>query len=232
MIRCIAIDDEPLALAVITKYASETPALRLEKTFTDPFEAANYLKVHPVDLIFLDIQMPDVSGIRFFESLAVKPLVIFTTAFSEYAVKGFELEALDYLVKPVKYDRFLQAVGRAEKILEKKAVPGKPGEEYIFVKSEYQSVRIVVEDILYIEGLDDYIKIHLRNRPKPVLSLMSLKGILEKLPHDRFLRVHRSYIVPVRLVRSVHNRMISLGSVEVPVGETYVKAVQEWLTRH
>jgi len=230
MIRCIAIDDEPLALHVIIKYAFETPVISLLETFTDAIKAAAFLKVNMVDLIFLDIQMPDINGIRFYENLKEKPLVIFTTAFSEYAVKGFELEALDYLVKPVKFDRFITSVEKARKILEKHRTVADEQGESIFVKSEYQNVRIPINEIRYIEGLDDYIKIHLENFPKPLLSLMSLKGILEKLPAGQFMRVHRSYIVPVKNIRSIHNRYIWLGDTKIPVGETYNDTVQEWLS--
>ncbi len=230
MIRCIAIDDEPLALQVIIKYAFETPAINLLETFTDAIQATAYLKLNPVDLIFLDIQMPDISGIRFYENLKDKPLVIFTTAFSEYAVKGFELEALDYLVKPVKFDRFVKAVEKARKALEQRNSSADPQMESIFVKSEYQNVRIPVKDIRYIEGLDDYIKIHLENSTKPLLSLMSLKSMMEKLPAGQFMRVHRSYIVQLKNIRSIHNRFISLGDTKIPVGETYNDTVQEWLS--
>jgi len=220
MIECIAIDDEHLALEVIKKYAVDTPLLRLVQTFTDVFQANSYLKFRSVDLIFLDIHMPDINGIQFFESLKVKPLVIFTTAFSEYAVKGFDLEAVDYLVKPIRFERFLQAVNRVQKVMENR-VAEIPGKDFIIVKSEYQSVRISCDDISFIEGLDDYVKIHLQNNPKPLLSLMSLKAILNKLPHGQFMRVHRSFIVPIRLIQSIRNRQISLGEVQLPVGETY-----------
>lgn len=232
MIKCIAVDDEHLALEVIRKYCSEIPKLTLLQTFTDALQARIYLKVQPVDLIFLDIHMPDINGIQFFESLQAKPFVIFTTAYTQYAVKGFDLEAVDYLVKPIRFDRFLQAVNRAEKRIESPEIVENVEDEFIIVKSEYQSIKIACKDIHYIEGLDDYIKIHLQNNPKPVLSLMSLKGVLEKLPQNHFMRVHRSFIVPIRLIQSIRNRQISLGAIQVPVGETYFKAVHDWLANH
>ena len=231
MIECIAIDDEHLALEVIKKYAVDTPLLRLVQTFTDVFQANNYLQYRSIDLLFLDIHMADINGIQFFESLKVKPMVIFTTAFSEYAVKGFDLEAVDYLVKPFRFERFLQAVNRVQRLLDG-ANPEFSKDDFIVVKSEYHSVRISCDEISFIEGLDDYIKIHLKNHPKPILSLMSLKVILEKLPHGQFMRVHRSFIVPIRLIQSIRNRQISLGQVQIPVGETYFKSVQEWLLQH
>jgi two-component system, LytTR family, response regulator len=232
MIQCLAIDDEPLALQVIKKYIAATPVLHLRETFTDAINAREFLKTHPADLIFLDIQMPDISGIQFFESLSVKPLVIFTTAYSEFAAKGFDLEAVDYLVKPIKFDRFIQAVGRAIKMLDQNIPVKSGGSDFFFVKSDYQSVRIDFDDILYIEGLDDYVKIHLRTNPKPILTLMSRKSLMKKLPMDQFMRVHRSFIVPIRLILSIHNRHISLGNIEIPVGDTYVRFVQDWLNRH
>ncbi len=229
MIHCIAIDDEPLALEVIRKYASEIPFLHLVETFTDAIRALSYLKRHPVDLLFLDIRMPDINGIRFFESLAKKPLVIFTTAFSEWAVKGFEVEAVDYLVKPIKFDRFATAVARAQKRLEGIFQETSPGDAFIFVKSEYRSVKITLNDIWFIEGFDDYIKIHLLKDPSPVLTLISLKAILKRLPAGDFIRVHRSFIVPVKHILSIHNRQVDLDNVKIPLGDTYMKRVLDWM---
>ncbi|TSA24784.1 MAG: DNA-binding response regulator [Bacteroidetes bacterium] len=229
MIHCIAIDDEPLALEVIRKYASEIPFLHLAETFTDAIRALSYLKRHPVDLLFLDIRMPDINGIRFFESLAKKSLVIFTTAFSEFAVKGFEVEAVDYLVKPIKFDRFATAVARAQKRLEGIFQETSPGDAFIFVKSEYRSVKITLNDIWFIEGFDDYIKIHLLKDPSPVLTLISLKAILKRLPAGDFIRVHRSFIVPVKHILSIHNRQVDLDNVKIPLGDTYMKRVLDWM---
>jgi DNA-binding LytR/AlgR family response regulator len=177
--------------------------------------------------------MPDISGIQLFESIQNKPLVIFTTAFSEYAVKGFELEAVDYLVKPIKFDRFVQAVERAKKIMDQNkireiTIP----QDFFFVKSEYQLVKIAYDDILYIEGLDDYVKIHLGSSTKPILSLISRKSLMDKLPPEKFIRVHRSYIVPVMRIKSIHNRQVSLGSVKIPVGDTYISTIRAWLREH
>jgi two-component system, LytTR family, response regulator len=232
MINCIAIDDEPLALELIRKYASETPILRLAETFTDAIAAKGYLRVYPIDLIFLDIQMPDINGIQFFESMKTKPLVVFTTAYSEYAAKGFDLEAVDYLIKPIKFERFVQAILRAEKIMEKTHISSSDEEDYFFLRSDHHSVRINFSDIIYIEGLNDYVKIFLRNNPKPIISLINLKGILERLPREKFMRVHRSYIIPVNLIISVHNQRISLGSATIPIGKTYLKTIHNWLTQH
>ena len=231
MMNCIAIDDEPLALEVIRRYVSKTPLVKLVNTFTDAIQALSFMKLHAVDLVILDIQMPDISGIQFLQSLKQSPMVIFTTAYAEYAVKGFELEAVDYLVKPIRFERFMTALERAEKRMQASSgtVP-KPEEGFLFVKSGYGTVRINFDDILYIEGLDDYVKIHFIDTRKPVLSLMSLKGILEKLQAGRFMRVHRSFIVSVRDIRSVRKKFISLGTTSIPIGDTFNDTVQSWLS--
>jgi two-component system, LytTR family, response regulator len=233
MMTCIAIDDEPLALEVIKKYISDTPLVRLVNTFTDAIQALTFLKVQQVDLIILDIQMPDISGIQFLQSLKQPPMVIFTTAYTEYAVKGFELEAVDYLVKPIKFDRFVLALEKAKKLMAMcTMISTEPDEGFVFVKSGYGTVRINFGEILYIEGLDDYIKVHFRDERKPVLSLMSLKSMLERLPPGRFLRVHRSFIVSLKDIRSVRKKYISLGSVTIPIGDTFNEAVHSWLSDH
>ena len=230
---CIAIDDEPLALEVIRKYATETPLISLVNTFTDAIQALSFLKVQKVDLIILDIQMPDISGIQFYYSLKEKPMVIFTTAYAEYAVKGFELEAVDYLVKPIRFDRFVKALLKARKIHASQSAVQPAEEGFFFVKSGYYMVRIAFHEISHIEGLDDYIKIHLTDKTKqPVLSLMSLKAVMEKLPEDHFMRVHRSFIVPLQKITSIRNRIIFLDKVKIPLGETYQESVQEWLSHH
>ncbi len=229
MIRAIAIDDEPLALEVIKKYVSDTPVVSLVGTFTDAIQALSFLKTQQIDLIFLDIQMPDINGIQFANNLKNRPFIIFTTAYAEYAVQGFDVEAVDYLVKPIKFDRFMKAVMKVSKRLSTE-VPEKTVEEgFIFVKSEYQMVKVFFNDIRYIEGLDDYIKIHLLGDLKPILSLMSLKGIIQKLPADQFMRVHRSFIIPLKSIVSIRNKIIYLDKVKIPIGDTYYSAVQEWL---
>jgi DNA-binding LytR/AlgR family response regulator len=231
MMTCIAIDDEPLALHVIRKYATDTPLVQLVNTFTDAIRALAFLKTQTVDLIILDIRMPDIDGIQFLRSLQHPPMVIFTTAYSEYAVTGFELEAVDYLVKPIKFERFVRALEKAAtlKSLRNAAVPAQ-AEEFLFVKSGYGTVCVNFSEIRYIEGLDDYVKIHFINDQKPVMSQISLKSILEKLPEGQFLRVHRSFIVALKQVRSVRNRQVYLDTVKIPVGDTYAGAVQHWIS--
>ena len=226
----IAIDDEPLALEVIKKYISDTPMVKLVSTFTDAIQALTFLKTQSVDLIILDIQMPDISGIRFLQSLKERPMVIFTTAYAEYAVKGFELEAVDYLVKPIKFERFEKALQKAQKLLAMHSASAAiPEEEFLFVKSGYENIRISFNEIHYIEGLDDYIKIHFTDKRPPVMSLTSLKAILEKLPESRFMRVHRSFIVPLKNIRSVRKRVIFLDNAKIPIGHTFSAAINSWL---
>jgi DNA-binding LytR/AlgR family response regulator len=228
MINCIAIDDEPLALEVIKKYVTETPFLNLTNVFTDAIQALTFLKTQKTDLIFLDIHMPDISGLQFIKALKDKPKVIFTTAFSQYAVAGFELEAVDYLVKPFTFDRFMKALLRVKKTLPEAPEPIESPDTYFFVKSEHHSVKINFHDIHYIEGLDDYVKIYLHDS-KPILSQMSMKSVIEKLPKDRFMRVHRSFIVPLAHILSIRNRRIYLDQREIPIGDTYYETVKEWL---
>jgi DNA-binding LytR/AlgR family response regulator len=219
MLSCIAIDDEPLALEVIKKYISKIYFLELKGAFTDPVEAKKVIENSQIDVIFLDIQMPDLNGIEFSRMIGPKnTAVIFTTAFSEYAVEGFNVDAVDYLLKPIEYDRFLKAVYKAKEYIDYlNNLELQDG--YIFVKSDYQMVKINLKDILYIEGLDDYIKIYLPHRS--VLTLMTLKTITQKLPAKEFLRVHRSYIVPISKIENVSKSKIRIADREIPIGVSY-----------
>lgn len=230
MITCIALDDEPLALDLLQNFASKIPSIGLQKTFTDPEAAAKHLRKFPVDLLFLDIQMPDISGIDFYKSLAQNVMVIFTTAHSEYAVEGFNLSAVDYLLKPYEFSRFEQAVQRAQEYYNFIHQKSSENNNFIYVRADYSLIKIDCNEIEYIEGLDDYIKIFLTGK-KPVLTLMSLKGILEKLPAKNFARVHRSFIVPFAKISHIRNKKIQLTSAEVPIGasheEAFMKAFQE-----
>ncbi|SEM64123.1 two component transcriptional regulator, LytTR family [Chitinophaga rupis] len=226
--RCIAIDDEPLSLALIQQYVSKFPALRLVQTFDDAISAAEFLRNNPVDLLFVDINMPDINGIDLVRSLAEKPVVIFITAHRKFAVEGFELEALDYLLKPIDFDRFSRAVQRALDYHQyrKQSLPAQ--EESIFVRAEYKLIKINLIEILYIEGLQDYIKIHL-TQGKPIMTLMTLKAMQEKLPADRFRRIHRSYIVPVNKITAIVNKKVRIGTgPELPIGDSYAGFIEEW----
>jgi DNA-binding LytR/AlgR family response regulator len=227
MINCIAIDDEPLALHLIKEYASKINFLNLQQTFTDTDEAKAWLQENEVDLLFLDIQMPDINGIQFYKSLEKKPQVIFTTAYSEYAVEGFNVDAVDYLLKPFEYDRFLKSVYKAKEYLEFLS-----NQELqmasIFIKVDYQLMKINLKEIELIEGLDDYIRIYVK--PKPVLALMTLKSIQEKLPSQEFVRVHRSYIVPVSKIESFGRNKVKINGREIPIGSSYGDVYQQLLS--
>lgn len=226
MITCIAIDDEPLALQVTSQYCSKIPFLQLQKVFTNPDEAKLYLEQNKIDLIFLDIQMPDINGLQFYKSLTVKPAVIFTTAFKDYAVDGFNVEAVDYLLKPFEFDRFLKAVYKAKEYLEFLASQDLQLSS-IYVKVNYEMMKINLKDIDLIEALDDYIKIHIK--PYPVLTLMTLKGVQEKLPTSAFARVHRSYIVPLGKVEKFSKNKLVVAGKEIPIGSSYADIYERLL---
>lgn len=226
MIQAIAIDDEPLALQLIQQYAQRLDWLQIEATFSDPLEAKEYLDNHSIDLIFLDIQMPDVNGVDFYRELSTKPEVIFTTAYSHYAVEGFNLNAVDYLVKPFEFNRFQLALEKARELIGFRQ--SKEMEEgFLLVKYNYQWLKIGYKEIEYIEALDDYIKIIVQ--PKPYLIHMSMKVVTEKLPSEKFMRVHRSYIVAIEKVSSWNKNTITIGDKTIPVSVTYQKQVQETL---
>jgi two-component system LytT family response regulator len=210
-IKCIAIDDEPLALQLISGYVVKFPQLQLVQVFEDAVSGAEFLRNNKVDLLFADINMPDISGIDLVRSLENKPMVVFTTAYKNFAFEGFELEAIDYLLKPIDIKRFSKAVEKAEEYFQYKNA-AKPDEiaESLFVYSEYRMVKINLADIEYIESMEDYIKIHIHNA-KTILTLMPLKKVMEKLPADKFQRIHRSYIVPVGKIKSIHNRKVQLA---------------------
>lgn len=230
-LKCVAIDDEPLSLALIREYISRSPDLRLLQTFEDAVSGAGFLRHNPVDLLFVDINMPDISGMDLVRSLEHKPIIIFITAHKKFAVEGFELEAMDYLLKPVDYERFSKAVKRAVTYYEYKTGTHADQEESLFVRSEYKIVKIDLRNIAYIEGLEDYIRIHL-NTGKPVMTLMTLKAVLDKLPPARFRRIHRSYIVPLQRVTSVVNRKAILDSgIALPISDSYSSFVDEWKSR-
>lgn len=228
-LKCVAIDDEPLALELISTYLSRIPDVVLLQTFEDGVSGAEYLQKTQVDLLFLDINMPDVSGIDLARSLDRKPLIIFTTAYKQFAYEGFELEAVDYLLKPIDFDRFSKAVQKAvDYHLYKTNAQPVSDNLSIYVHSEYRMVKIVLNTIEYLESMEDYVKIHLDNLP-PVLTLMPLKRMLQKLPADDFKRIHRSYIIPVKKVKSVQNRRIKLSEVELPISNSYAEEVKAWL---
>lgn len=228
--KCVIIDDEPLALSVLEKYIAAFPVLELAGVFDDAIEGGRFLKANAVDLLFIDINMPDLSGLELVARLETRPMVIFTTAHKKFAYEGFELEALDYLLKPITIERFEKAVQKAAERFELKKT--RQNEESIVVRSEYRAIKIALNDIAYIEGMEDYIKIHLLSSRHPVMTLMSLKGILEILPENAFNRIHRSYIVPNLQVKSIQNKKVKLLSgAELPVSDSYVGFIEKWKSK-
>lgn len=220
MITCIAIDDEPPALKVIETFCEQVNFLDLKKTFTSPTEAIHYLNNYPVDLLFLDINMPSISGIEVFKKLKQPAMVIFTTAHGEYAVEGFNLNAIDFLLKPFSFERFNQSVKKAQDFFNFNQKINPTTEQFIYIRADYSLNKIKIDDIQLIEGLDDYLKIHIKNG-KNIVARLTMKGMLEKLPASKFMRVHRSFIVPLENISSVRKKVIYLGEIEVPIGNSY-----------
>jgi DNA-binding LytR/AlgR family response regulator len=221
MINAIAIDDEPLALKVIQSLCDKSENINLQKSFTQPNEALKYLRKFPTDLLFCDIQMPAMTGISLVRSLQQNTMVIFTTAFSEYAAVSYELNAIDYLLKPINQKRFTQAITKAQDYLNHITKKDQSADKNIFVRADFSLVKIPLADILYIEGLADYLKIHIKDR-NPVMARMPMKDIMGKLPSTDFIRVHRSFILPFSKIEAVRGTTIFLGDKEFPVGRTYV----------
>ncbi|WP_413669163.1 LytR/AlgR family response regulator transcription factor [Mucilaginibacter sp. Mucisp86] len=244
IINCIAVDDEPLALGLVCAFIEQTPFLKLVGRYSSAVEALVGLQDQKVDLIFLDIQMPNLNGMELARVLdsrgANKPRIIFTTAYNQFAVEGYRVDALDYLLKPFNYEEFLHASNKALSYFElvsrsntpATAVAAEPAEEeYLFLKIEYQLVRIALNEILYIEGLKDYVKIYLQDKEKPLLSLTSLKALEEKLPSKRFMRVHRSFIVSLNKINSITRNALQIGKVNITVGDQYKEAFGVFLSK-
>ncbi len=230
MINCIAIDDEPLALELLEDNISKLPFLKLVGSYDSALEAMKAIEEQKPDLIFLDIQMPGLTGLQFIQSLTIKPMIILVTAYEKYALEGFNLEVTDYLVKPVSLERFIKACNKAKELHDLKqlqtgaAAAVKPG--YFFVNVEYSLVKVVTDDIVYIEGLKDYIKIHLHNSPtKPVITRMPMKTIEEQLPSDKFVRIHKSYIVSIAFISSIRKTSVFINNIELPVSDNYRDAI-------
>ena len=220
MITAIAIDDEPPALKIIESFCAKQEVVSLLKTFTKPHEALKYLRKYPVDLLFLDIQMPSLSGLNFYKEIQQVSMVIFTTAYSEYAVEGFNLNAIDYLLKPFTYERFMLAVNKANEFYAFTHQKEKSVQEYLFIRVDYSLVKIKIADIILIEGLDDYLQIYLADQRK-IVPRMTMKAIMGKLPAEEFMRVHRSFIIPLKRIDQVRNKVISTGGREIPLGSSY-----------
>ncbi|PWK79640.1 LytTR family two component transcriptional regulator [Mucilaginibacter oryzae] len=248
ILNCIAVDDEPLALGLVCAFIEQTPFLKLAGRYSSAVEALVGLQDQKIDLIFLDIQMPNLNGMelaRVIDSRGVnKPRIIFTTAYNQFAIEGYRVDALGYLLKPFNYEEFLHAANKALSyagLINKSQTPAgtradlvadqKEEEEYLFLKIEYQLVRIAFKDILYIEGLKDYVKIYLQDKEKPLLSLSSLKALEEKLPAKRFMRVHRSFIVSLDKINSITRNALQIGKVNITVGDQYKEAFGVFLSK-
>jgi len=220
--NCIAIDDEPLGLNIIKEFCTKTGFLNLVACYTNPFDALKTLREQQIDILFLDIQMPNISGIDFFKSLSNPPMVIFTTAYSEHAHHGFEVNAVDYLVKPFPFERFIKAINKAYdlKTLKKDSLHQPSGHtDFLMIRVDYNTVRVDLKDILYIEGLKDYIKLFCAG--KRFLTKSTLKNIEEKLPEDGFSRVHKSYIVALDKIERIENNRIIIGENYIPIGDQF-----------
>ena len=233
MIRTIAIDDEPLALQLLSGYIEKTPFLELVGSFDNPIDAMEFLNQNEANLMFVDIQMPDLTGIEFARILANPPKLIFTTAFEKYALEGFKLEAIGYLLKPFGYDEFFKAAQKAQKLIHyEQQETIESNNAFLFLKSDYKIRRINFNDILYIEGLKDYVKVFLQHQDKPILSLHSLKSMESKLPAEKFMRVHRSFIVNLDKIDTIDRSRIVFGKEYIPVSEQYKKAFKDFLDKN
>ena len=231
-INCAIIDDEPLAAGLLESYVAKTPYLNLTGTYNSAITAMRDLRDNPVPLLFLDIQMPELSGVEFAKILPKDTKIIFTTAFPQYALEGYKVNALDYLLKPISYEDFLRATEKAQdwyNILQKREAYN--DDRIMFIKSEYKLLRVCFDDILYVEGLKDYVRICLKNGEK-IMSLMSMKKLEDYLPHPEFLRTHRSYIVHMPEVRSIDRFRIVFGDVFIPISDNYKEDVQQYLDTH
>lgn len=237
IINCAIIDDEPLAAGLLKSYAEKTPFLNLIGTYGSAVEAMKELRNNPTHLLFLDIQMPELNGLELSRMVPENTRIVFTTAFNQYAVDGFRVNALDYLLKPISYADFLEACNKALQWFqlvqqsEQSATSPQAEEEprSIFVKSEYKLLQINLDDIRYIEGLKDYVKIYTEQSPHPILSLMNMKAIEQMLPTSRFIRVHRSFIVQKSKIREIERNRIVFGDVYIPIGDSYKQVFQEFI---
>jgi two-component system, LytTR family, response regulator len=223
LMRAIAIDDEPMALEVVRLHAAKVPYLELVACFTDAFKALEFLQNESVDLLFLDIKMPDISGLEFVTSLQKKPMVIFTTAYTEHAVTSFELDAIDYLLKPFSLPRFIKACNKAQELLQLRGTTT-PAKDYIFLKTGYEQVKVFYEEILYMEAAGNYVTFVLAD--KKLLSRMTINELSEQLPTDKFIRVHRSYIVAKDRIDKIERHQVTIKGNEVPVGASYMPQLQ------
>ena len=232
-LKCIIVDDEPLARNLMTDYVNKVPYLELVEVCSSPLKAIEVLKDKPVDLLFLDIQMPEITGLQLLKVLQHKPMVILTTAYSQYAIESYDLDVVDYLLKPITFERFLKGVDKALQRSTNKgsttAVTEKKVSKFVFVKDGTKLVKIQLEDILYIEGLKDYVTIH--TATQKVVTLQRLKAMEEQLPKDRFIRIHNSYIVALKAIDVIHKNEVQIGKVTLPISDLYKKEFREMVNK-
>lgn len=232
-LNCIIIDDEPLAASLLVSYAQKTPFIHLIGAYNSAVEAIKEVRSNQIDLIFLDIQMPDLSGLEFSKILPPETKIVFTTAFKQYAIEGYKVNALDYLTKPISYESFIAASNKAlDWFHHIKKIKQDDQDRFIYVKSEYKLIQIHLKDILFIEGLKDYVKFYLENEQPPIMSLMNMKTIEDNLPHPEFLRCHRSYIVHMPKVKLIDRFRFVFGDKFIPISERYKDNIQKYLESH
>ncbi len=233
-LSCIIVDDEPLAIDLLERYVGRTPFLDLKGSFSSAIEAMQTIHSEHIDLIFLDIQMPELNGLELSKTLKKDIKVIFTTAFSKYAIEGYKVSALDYLLKPFSYEEFLRAANKAlewfQDMEEKHQASSGVERDYIFVKSEYKQIKIQLNDILYFEGLKDYIKIWVKGNPKAILTMTSLKSLEAELPKDKFMRVHRSFIIALDKIQSIERSQVVINNNRITIAQAYKEEFQKFLS--
>lgn len=247
--NCIIVDDEPLARNLLSDYVRKVPELNLVETLSSPLQVMDALRKHEIDIMFLDVQMPDLTGIALLKVLQKKPLIVLTTAYSEYALEGYEHDVADYLLKPITFERFLKTVDKVtQRLAERAAAPASAtvppqsahrptvdtasasNQPFVFIKDGTKLIKVRIDDILYVEGLKDYVTIH--TKTQKVVSLQRLKALEEELPADKFIRVHNSFIVALNAIDVIHKNDVQIGAAMVPVGETYKKAFREFIDRN
>ena len=237
-INCVIVEDEPLARNLLVEYVRKVPSLNLIDACSSPIAAMEVIRKNSIDLLFLDVQMPELTGISLLKVLQKRPLVVLTTAYSEYALQGYELDVVDYLLKPITFERFLRAVDKVTQRLQPQSsapVPersqtGVTEQSFVFVKDGTKLVKVVFDDILYVEGLKDYVTIHTKNQK--IVTLQRLKSLEEQLPADKFIRIHNSFIVALKAVDVVHKNNIQVGTAQLPIGETYKKSFRDFIEKN
>lgn len=235
--NCVIVEDEPLARNLMIDYVSKVPSLHLVEACSSPLAVIDVLRNNSIDLLFLDVQMPELTGISLLKILKKKPLVILTTAYSEYALEGYELDVADYLLKPITFERFLRAVDKVTQRLDGNLIPVNQEkiqqetiQPFVFVKDGTKLVKVRLDDILYVEGLKDYVTIH--TKTQKVVSLQRLKALEDQLPADKFIRIHNSFIVALNAIDVIHKGDVQVKDAMLPIGETYKKSFRDFIDRN